>query len=469
MSYNIGKVGGNSMADLEALYSAASSGEAAPAAAPIAETEEPKERKRTFKEKIAETWNSGAKGILKIVGIGALALAVLATAVTGVCHVVQRIREDSSQIAQTEDQLGKTESELGDAISIIEEEATKYHNTVAGIVNGARDSIDSANDRYDRLYSQVSGVSDEITVTIDGNSMSAIEALEDLKEQEGAITEAETTYGEMVSYNGQDSLTQLEEAYSAKDYKTVNTIGQYINEKNSTITSELASAGTVMTEVQTAYNEYMAEKNDELANTVINVEFTEADLNNTTMMQYLTSPSLAGKVLSIDQCTYNRTNGEVSILASCTDLFGRAYTNLITSTIAPGLTQAELSASNLITRVQNAESANYQVFNNDMIGLEGSGVMNNGGEEVSGDISAQYSVTAVYNAKTGKTTITAQAIVVVKGADGKVISHKVYTAPTATRNGVVKENDVKAEFEAKLAGMIEADNTLQIDAEAENA
>ena len=455
------------MADLEALYSAASSGEAAPAAAPIAETEEPKERKRTFKEKIAETWNSGAKGILKIVGIGALALAVLATAVTGVCHVVQRIREDSSQIAQTEDQLGKTESELGGAISIIEEDAKDHHDNAEGIIKGARDSIDSANDRYDRLYSQVSGVSDEITVTIDGNSMSAIEALEDLKD--GAITKAETTYGEMVSYNGQDSLTQLEEAYSAKDYTTVNTIGKYINEKNMTITSELASAGTVMTEVQTAYNEYMAEKNDELANTVINVVFTEADLNNTTMMQYLTSPSLAGKVVSIDQCTYNRTNGEVSILASCTDLFGRAYTNLITSTIAPGLTQAELSASNLITRVQNAESANYQVFNNDMIGLEGSGVMNNGGEEVSGDISAQYSVTAVYNAKTGKTTITAQAIVVVKGADGKVISHKVYTAPTATRNGVVKENDVKAEFEAKLAGMIEADNTLQIDAEAENA
>lgn len=455
------------MADLEALYSAASSGEAAPAAAPIAETEEPKERKRTFKEKIADTWNSGAKGILKIVGIGALALAVLATAVTGVCHVVQRIREDSSQIAQTEDQLGKTESELGGAISIIEEDAKDHHDNAEGIIKGARDSIDSANDRYDRLYSQVSGVSDEITVTIDGNSMSAIEALEDLKD--GAITKAETTYGEMVSYNDQDSLTQLEEAYSAKDYKTVNTIGKYINEKNMTITSELASAGTVMTEVQTAYNEYMAEKNDELANTVINVVFTEADLNNTTMMQYLTSPSLAGKVVSIDQCTYNRTNGEVSILASCTDLFGRAYTNLITSTIAPGLTQAELSASNLITRVQNAESANYQVFNNDMIGLEGSGVMNNGGEEVSGDISAQYSVTAVYNAKTGKTTITAQAIVVVKGADGKVISHKVYTAPTATRNGVVKENDVKAEFEAKLAGMIEADNTLQIDAEAENA
>ena len=467
MSYNIGKVGGNSMADLEALYSAASSGEAAPAAAPIAETEEPKERKRTFKEKIADTWNSGAKGILKIVGIGALALAVLATAVTGVCHVVQRIREDSSQIAQTEDQLGKTESELGGAISIIEEDAKDHHDNAEGIIKGARDSIDSANDRYDRLYSQVSGVSDEITVTIDGNSMSAIEALEDLKD--GAITKAETTYGEMVSYNGQDSLTQLEEAYSAKDYKTVNTIGQYINEKNSTITSELASAGTVMTEVQTAYNEYMAEKNDELANTVINVEFTEADLNNTTMMQYLTSPSLAGKVVSIDQCTYNRTNGEVSILASCTDLFGRAYTNLITSTIAPGLTQAELSASNLITRVQNAESANYQVFNNDMIGLEGSGVMNNGGEEVSGDISAQYSVTAVYNAKTGKTTIKNQANVDVKGADSKVISHKVYTAPTATRNGVVKENDVKAEFEAKLAGMIEADNTLQIDAEAENA
>lgn len=467
MSYNIGKVGGNSMADLEALYSAASSGEAAPAAAPIAETEEPKERKRTFKEKIADTWNSGAKGILKIVGIGALALAVLATAVTGVCHVVQRIREDSSQIAQTEDQLGKTESELGGAISIIEEDAKDHHDNAEGIIKGARDSIDSANDRYDRLYSQVSGVSDEITVTIDGNSMSAIEALEDLKD--GAITKAETTYGEMVSYNGQDSLTQLEEAYSAKDYTTVNTIGKYINEKNMTITSELASAGTVMTEVQTAYNEYMAEKNDELANTVINVVFTEADLNNTTMMQYLTSPSLAGKVVSIDQCTYNRTNGEVTILASCTDLFGRAYTNLITSTIAPGLTQAELSASNLITRVQNAESANYQVFNNDMIGLEGSGVMNNGGEEVSGDISAQYSVTAVYNAKTGKTTITAQAIVVVKGADGKVISHKVYTAPTATRNGIVKENDVKAEFEAKLAGMIEADNTLQIDAEAENA
>ena len=467
MSYNIGKVGGNSMADLEALYSAASSGEAAPAAAPIAETEEPKERKRTFKEKIADTWNSGAKGILKIVGIGALALAVLATAVTGVCHVVQRIREDSSQIAQTEDQLGKTESELGGAISIIEEDAKDHHDNAEGIIKGARDSIDSANDRYDRLYSQVSGVSDEITVTIDGNSMSAIEALEDLKD--GAITKAETTYGEMVSYNDQDSLTQLEEAYSAKDYKTVNTIGKYINEKNMTITSELASAGTVMTEVQTAYNEYMAEKNDELANTVINVVFTEAELNNTTMMQYLTSPSLAGKVVSIDQCTYNRTNGEVSILASCTDLFGRAYTNLITSTIAPGLTQAELSASNLITRVQNAESANYQVFNNDMIGLEGSGVMNNGGEEVSGDISAQYSVTAVYNAKTGKTTITAQAIVVVKGADGKVISHKVYTAPTATRNGVVKENDVKAEFEAKLAGMIGADNTLQIDAEAENA
>ena len=467
MSYNIGKVGGNSMADLEALYSAASSGEAAPAAAPIAETEEPKERKRTFKEKIADTWNSGAKGILKIVGIGALALAVLATAVTGVCHVVQRIREDSSQIAQTEDQLGKTESELGGAISIIEEDAKDHHDNAEGIIKGARDSIDSANDRYDRLYSQVSGVSDEITVTIDGNSMSAIGALEDLKD--GAITKAETTYGEMVSYNDQDSLTQLEEAYSAKDYKTVNTIGKYINEKNMTITSELASAGTVMTEVQTAYNEYMAEKNDELANTVINVVFTEADLNNTTMMQYLTSPSLAGKVVSIDQCTYNRTNGEVSILASCTDLFGRDYTNLITSTIAPGLTQAELSASNLITRVQNAESANYQIFNNDMIGLEGSGVMNNGGEEVSGDISAQYSVTAVYNAKTGKTTITAQAIVVVKGADGKVISHKVYTAPTATRNGVVKENDVKAEFEAKLAGMIEADNTLQIDAEAENA
>ena len=71
--------------------------------------------------------------------------------------------------------------------------------------------------------------------------------------------------------------------------------------------------------------------------------------------------------------------------------------------------------------------------------------------------------------ETGAIESTGHKCLEVKGADGKVISHKVYTAPTATRNGVVKENDVKAEFEAKLAGMIEADNTLQIDAEAENA
>ena len=278
--------------------------------------------------------------------------------------------------------------------------------------------------------------------------------------KQSALTSQVEAQNEKLSY---DSIkAEVETAYANGEYNTVIDLMKQLSDLVATIGGHASSASDNALSAAEAYANYQEAVNDELSQPIINITFTADDLANYQgIKQYLLSADLGGDVNSVEQCTYNKNNGEVTLLVNCTSYEGKQYRNLLTATIAPGLTN--LDASSLISRM-NAGKVQSQVFDSEME-MSGNGSLTQGNVTVNGNVEVQYSIDCSYNSSTKQTEVTAKAIVVVKDANGNV-STKVYNAGRDFKRGRVSEAEVQDEYVSKLKQMIEADMSIEITSEA---
>ena len=381
------------------------------------------------------------------------------------------VQENSSTIAT----LAATVTEKTDAIT---RQFQELLNEAENIINEAQGELEKIQQTAQGLYAQLPEFQTTVATSIElvRQTVTATQGYLTKAQNEGADGNTLTIISDALASaqdyqskanaefeNFRNLVTQVEQAYTSGDYNSVISIMNNINNSTKTIAEMATSASDCALKAADAYSAFQKEQNDELSNPVANIEFTQEDLNNYEgVTKYLISPSLGGTITSVDHCEYNKNNGEVSILISGVSKSGSAYTSTITATIATGIDG--LSPLDLVNRLKEV-SVNRLVFESEMETVAGDGstaTINNANGSVSGNADVKYSVNAIYNAKTGKTTITAQAIVVVKDASGNVLDYKVYKTDSEMRKGNVKANDVKAEFEAKLADLINADKDVSI-------
>ena len=281
-------------------------------------------------------------------------------------------------------------------------------------------------------------------------------------EHQNAIKNQNSANAELETFN--NLLAQFEEAYVGGDYSLATNLGQQLIDSAAKINAYAENAHNSSLSAARQFADYQESANSP----VFEVEFTQTDLQNPEIVKYLRNPSLRGHVVSIDQAQYNKTNGEVSILVTCEDGFGNPYTNLIETNIAVGLTGEQLSSRELINRIKDASNVTSTVFNLDLENVAGSGSMGaaNVGQsnEVSGNVDVQYSISTSYNKKTNKTLIQAQAIVIIKDADGNILNYSIYKTDPVSRTGNIQEDEaLRQEFSSKLAQKISTDPTLEIE------
>ena len=375
------------------------------------------------------------------------------------------IAENAAKIsALTSDVNTKTNS-IFESYQNLQSEASKtaqeiadnyYNSTIPNFSNIVKSDINSLEQSVAIAEGYVSSI----------NATNADQATKDKIAAEYQVAKDNQTLADAEFETYMALYDQLQQSYNAGNYTDVSKIGEQMIDSATKINGYAAAANESATKAASYYAEYQENANEQYTQAVFEVEFTENDLTNPEIIKYLINAEKAGKVQSVEQCVYNSNNGEVSMLLDCTDLFGRPYTNLITSTIASGLNREQLTASNLVDRLRNSEAVSSQVFDTAMenVASEGSmGIMNAGQKnEISGNIEVTYSVTTSYNTKTGRTTINAQAIAVVTDAEGNM-TYKVYSVDPVSRVGNIKvTNDLREEFSNKLAQKITADTSLQI-------
>lgn len=390
-----------------------------------------------------------------------------------------------AKVGELNDAVNKNASDIAVLTSIVTEKTnaiTKQFQELLdeaeNIINEAQGELEKIEQTAQGLYAQLPEFQTTVATSIEliKQTVTATQGYLIKAQSEGADGATLTTIrGALTSAQGYQSkanaefenfrnlVTQVEQAYTSGDYNSVISIMNNINNSTKTIAEMATSASDCALKAADAYSAFQKEQNDELSNPVTNIEFTQEDLNNYEgVTKYLISPSLGGTITSVDHCEYNKNNGEVSILISGVSKSGKAYTSTITATIATGIDS--LSPLDLVNRLKEV-SINRLVFESEMetvAGEDATATISSEDGEVTGNADVKYSVNAIYNAKTGKTTITAQAIVVVKDASGNVLDYKVYKTDSEMRKGNVKANDVKAEFEAKLAALINADKDVSI-------
>mgnify|MGYP001851913617 FL=1 len=388
---------------------------------------------------------------------------------------VGELNEDVRQNATDIANLTATVTEKTDAIT---RQFQELLNEAENIINEAQGELEKIQQTAQGLYAQLPEFQTTVATSIEliRQTVTATQGYLTKAQNEGADGNTLTIISDALASaqdyqskanaefeNFRNLVTQVEQAYTSGDYNSVISIMNNINNSTKTIAEMATSASDCALKAADAYSAFQKEQNDELSNPVTNIEFTQEDLNNYEgVTKYLISPSLGGTITSVDHCEYNKNNGEVSILISGVSKSGSAYTSTITATIATGIDG--LSPLDLVNRLKEV-SVNRLVFESEMETVasdDATATISSEDGEVTGNADVKYSVNAIYNAKTGKTTITAQAIVVVKDASGNVLDYKVYKTDSEMRKGNVKANDVKAEFEAKLADLINADKDVSI-------
>ncbi len=355
--------------------------------------------------------------------------------------------------------------------------ANEVLNDIQGLIEEAEDSIAEAEEIKEqamttagKLYAQLPSFASTVndSLALIQTSISNIENYDSKEADEETMAQIDLLLQDaktnQLSANSEkltfDALyTQIESNYQAGNFNTVIELSNELSNTVKNIGNYATETSQDALDAAELYSMYQQSINDELSKTVIDVTFTQEDIDNYNgITKYLISQTLGGKVVDVDECTYNKNNGEVRILLNCIGMDGQPYTNLVTATIATGLTT--LDPTSLIERIKNTKYTS-QAFNYEMeIGSAGSV------GEVSGDMQVQYSVSTSYNGKTGKTTVKASAIVIVKDSDGN-ISYKVYNTDPEVRKGKLTESDVQLEYEAKLSSMIFADKTVSLTNDAQ--
>lgn len=385
---------------------------------------------------------------------------------TEVNTINESITTNSSNIASYTDDANAKANEVISSLNELIEQAQES-------IKEAEESLAQTKATAEKLYAGLPAFASAVSDSLDliSTSISSIESYVNKGADEQTQSQLETLLlsAETSQNNAQNSkitfdalYAQIESNFQAENYNTVLELMNSLTDTVQSIANESAIASQDALDAADVYAEYQQAVNDELSKVTLNIEFTDADLSNYQgITKYLINANLGGRVNSVDQCVYNKNSGEVTILLNCTSIDGTEYVNLITGNIATGL--SELTPTTLIDRLKNVTTQS-QVYDLNMSLSNSSATVG----EITGDCQIQYSIDTKYNSKTGKTTITANAILIVRDADGNV-SYKTYTISPALRDGRLTEDDVKLEYESKLSSMILSDTSITLTDEENNS
>ena len=387
---------------------------------------------------------------------------------------VDNLGSENENLASENENLTNENENLTNENENLANENENLGNANTDLIDQAQQASEQTRQTAEMLYSQMPEL--QATLTSSMNLINqALGATQDYylnAESEGASQEVlsaiEENINQIAEYQADaeieqdtfdENVLQVEEDFEAGEYNSVITLMNELNKSVQTIGNLATQSSDSALQAAETYSQFQKELDE---NPIVDIEFTEADLNNYKgITKYLIHQDMLGSINGVDFCQYNRDNGEIVILVNGTSFKGVPYRNLITATIANGL--QDLTAQGLIDRIKNVPQTR-QVFDSELDGdfmqeITG-GSTSASLNSVSGNFDVQCKVNAQYNKNTGSTTITASALAVVTDDEGKVLSYKVYSISPETRRGNIKTSEIQLEFEGKLADIIEVDSAV---------
>ena len=259
-------------------------------------------------------------------------------------------------------------------------------------------------------------------------------------------TTLRTAYTELASL--QSIYTGLKAAYDAGNSAT--TISDLIDAINAVV-DQANAVSTAATDLVAACNNY----------NVYQITFTEAQVEQ--YKTVLKDIYKGGKVLGVESCTYNKEDGKVTIVTNCVDKKGESYTGLITGTIEKNISASTATVGYIMGSLSKSSDVTYSYYQGELasqLNGMGSATINQGDKTVEGKTEIQYSVKAIYNAKTDRTSVYGEAIVKVYDNENNLAGFKAYRTDTSSRKGNVSASDVEEEMKSKLLNMLNSDSEV---------
>ncbi len=198
-----------------------------------------------------------------------------------------------------------------------------------------------------------------------------------------------------------------------------------------------------------------------LRNPTASVTFDAATVK--TYAKNLLNPTKGGKPAQVLSNTYDRQTGDVTLFVECVDGRGQTYYNLLQYRIDANLTLVT-PATLMEPLAKGKVTASVTSYDKDLVSsYTGSAVTMNtvSGQQVSGTSELKYSTLATYNEKSDTTKVTAQAVMIVKDADGNIAGINTVTV-TKNYTGKVKSADVEETLKTELLSQI---NQICVNAE----
>ena len=340
---------------------------------------------------------------------------------------------------QANNENDKLDGQLGAANNQIEQvegenESLKGQNeaTLQNNISQMNSIVASAEEAYNAAIGAYNGM------WTDGTEIPA-----DIAEKH---TTLRTAYTELASL--QSVYTGLKAAYDAGNSAT--TISDLIDAINAVV-DQANAVSTAATDLVAACNNY----------NVYQITFTEAQVEQ--YKTVLKDIYKGGKVLGVESCTYNKEDGKVTIVTNCVDKKGESYTGLITGTIEKNISASTATVGYIMESLSKSSDVTYSYYQGELasqLNGMGSATINQGDKTVEGKTEIQYSVKAIYNAKTDRTSVYGEAIVKVYDNENNLAGFKAYRTDTSSRKGNVSASDVEEEMKSKLLNMLNSDSEV---------
>lgn len=375
-----------------------------------------------------KAWIKDKKNWWKI-AVGAVVVAAIASTIIAVSVVAGLANNENDkldgQLGAANDQIEQVEDENNDLKD--QNEATLQNNIsqMNSIVASAEEAYNAAIGAYNGMWT-------------DGTEIPT-----DIAEKH---TTLETAYTELASL--QSVYAGLKAAYDAGNSAT--TISDLINAINAVV-DQANVVSKAATDLVAACNNY----------NVYQITFTEAQVEQ--YKTVLKDIYKGGKVLGVESCTYNKEDGKVTIVTNCVDKKGESYTGLITGTIEKNISASTATVGYIMESLSKSSDVTYSYYQGELasqLNGMGSATINQGDKTVEGKTEIQYSVKAIYNAKTDRTSVYGEAIVKVYDNENNLAGFKAYRTDTSSRKGNVSASDVEEEMKSKLLNMLNSDSEV---------
>ncbi len=312
-----------------------------------------------------------------------------------------------------------------------------------------------------------------------------------LEQLHGVVKDIANNTSDIISFNADGTISQdCKYAIALNNYEQAKADGnfeamqQYVNElgnyasvigHSSEMSEESAGVETYsnveenassycnqINDAYTAMDDYIRDQYKEVYDSVMtpvyDVEFSQNDIKN---YQNDLLADKVGRVTQVLNCTYERETGNVNILV-------QVHSNAGDFVVQKSFTMTPMLSNVSAQTIMNAYSktnAQVNVFNSTLnTNVSGDSVkMSVDGKEVQGNVEINYTIN-VENFENGGKAI-GNAIVMVKGADGKVVAYKTYEYSTNFPSGYT-ESELKDQILNKLINNI--NNSLNSNIEVTN-